>query len=148
MKPLLSLLLMLLTTSLLAGETYSSKCVGVTDGDTISVMKAGKAIKIRLEGIDCPESGQDFGAKAKQFTSALVFGKDIQVKEYNLDRYGRMVARIYVQGSDVSMELIRAGLAWHYKQYSSDQALAEAEERARKAKRGLCLMPNPVPPWE
>jgi micrococcal nuclease len=148
MTPLLSPLLLLLATPLLAGESYTGKCVGVTDGDTISVMKAGKAVKIRLEGIDCPEQGQDFGAKAKQFTSDLVFGKDVEVKEYNLDRYGRMVARIYVQGSDVSLDLIRAGLAWHYKQYSSDPVLADAEEQARKAKRGLWSMPNPVPPWE
>lgn len=149
MKPLSSLLLfLLLATPLLAGETYTGKCVGVHDGDTISVMHAGRAVKIRLEGIDCPELGQDFGTRAKQFTSALVFGKDVVVKEYNLDIYRRTVARIYVDGKNLCLELVRAGLAWHYKHYSSDPVLAEAEAEARKAKTGLWSMPNPVPPWE
>lgn len=135
-------------TLVLLGETFFGKCVGVSDGDTISVMKAGRAVKIRLEGIDCPELGQDFGTRAKQFTSGMVFGKDVEVKEYNLDRYGRIVARVYVQGEDVSLELIKAGLAWHFKKYSSDAALAKAEVQARGQKKGLWSMPNPVPPWE
>lgn len=133
---------------ILSGETFSGKCVGVSDGDTISVMKAGRAVKIRLEGIDCPELGQDFGTRAKQFTSALVFGKDVEVKEYSRDIYRRTVAGVFVEGQDLSLALVKAGLAWHFKKYSSDPALAEAEEQARKAKTGLWSMPNPVPPWE
>ena len=62
--------------------------VGVNDGDTISVMHAGKPAKIRIEGIDCPELGQEFGTRAKQFTSQLVFGKEVQVKECYPDNYG------------------------------------------------------------
>jgi endonuclease YncB( thermonuclease family) len=105
-------------------------------------MKAGRAVKIRLEGVDCPELGQDFGTKAKQFTSALVFGKHVVVREYNLDRCGRMVARVFVGGQDVSLDLVRAGLAWHYKKFSSDHVLAEAEVEARRAKVGLWSMPS------
>ena len=141
-------LLVGLAPALLAGDTYTGKCVGVTDGDTVSVLKAGKAAKIRLEGIDCPEMGQDFGTRAKQFTSELVFGKQVQVKEYYPDRYGRMVARVLVGGQDVSRELVRAGLAWHYKRYSKDPVLAEAEAEARRAEVGLWSMPSAVPPWE
>jgi len=111
-------------------------------------MHSGKSVKIRLEGIDCPEMGQDFGTKAKQFTSAFVFGKDVEVKEYYPDRYGRMVARVFEGGQDVSLELVKAGLAWHYKQYSKDPVLAEAEDQARRQKKGLLSIPNPVPPWE
>jgi endonuclease YncB( thermonuclease family) len=147
-KTAFGLLLLLAIVPLLSADTYTGKCVGVHDGDTISVMKAGRAVKIRLEGIDCPEMGQDFGTKAKQFTSGMVFGKDVEVKEYNLDIYGRMVARIYIEGKDLSLELVKAGLAWHYKRYSSDPVLAEAELEARKAKRGLWSIPNPMPPWE
>jgi len=138
--PLPTLLLLLPATPLLAGETYTGRCVGVHDGDTISVLKASRAVKIRLEGIDCPELGQDFGTRAKQFTSTLVFAKDVQVKEYYADRYGRMVARIYVEGRDSSLELLRAGLAWHFKKYSSDPVLAEAEVEARKANPILLYM--------
>jgi endonuclease YncB( thermonuclease family) len=98
MRSLLLLLLFFLAALLLAGETYTGKCVGITDGDTISVMKAGRGVKIRLEGIDCPELGQDFGTRAKQFASSLVFGKDVQIKEYSPDKYGRMVARAIGMG--------------------------------------------------
>jgi len=70
----LGVLLALLAAPLLAG-TFTGKVVGVTDGDTISVMRSGRAVKVRLHGIDCPEGGQDFGRRAKQFTSGLVFGK-------------------------------------------------------------------------
>lgn len=148
MKARPSLALVLLVTPLLWCETYIGKCVGVSDGDTISVMKAGRAVKIRLEGIDCPEMGQDFGTRAKQFTSGMVYGKDVEVKEYNRDIYRRTVARVYIGGQDVSLELVKAGLAWHFKKYSSDPVLAEAEVEARRGKRGLWSMPNPVPPWE
>jgi micrococcal nuclease len=145
---LFGLVLILICPLILLADTFTGKCIGVSDGDTISTMIAGRAVKIRLEGIDCPEIGQDFGTRAKQFTSALVFGKDVKVKEYNLDRYGRTVARVYVQGRDVSLELVKAGLAWHYKKYSSDPVLAEAEDQARRAKTGLWSMPSPVPPWD
>jgi hypothetical protein len=65
-----------------------------------------------------------------------------------VDRYGRTVARMYIDGKDVSLELGRAGLAWHFTRYSSDPVLADAEREARAAKRGLWVQPNPVPPWE
>jgi micrococcal nuclease len=140
--------LLIILPLLSSAETYTGKCVGVHDGDTISVMKAGRAAKIRLEGIDCPELGQDFGTRAKQFTSTLVFGKDVQLNEFYPDQYGRMVARVLIGGQDVSLELVKAGLAWHYKRYSSDPALAEAEAEARRLKKGLWSMPHPIPPWE
>lgn len=75
--------------------TFSGKCVGISDGDTIAVMKDGRAVKIRIEGIDCPELGQDFGTAAKRFTSTLVFGKVVSVKEYARDQYERIVASVY-----------------------------------------------------
>jgi micrococcal nuclease len=139
---------LLLVTPLLWAATYTGKCVGVTDGDTIAVVHSGKAMKVRLEGIDCPEAGQDFGTKAKQFTSSLMFGKEVEVKEYNPDRYGRMVARILVGGQHVSLELVKGELAWHFRRYSSDPVLAMAALEARKAKVGLRSMPGAVPPWE
>jgi len=80
-------------------QTFSGKCVGVTDGDTIGVLKDGKETKIRLDGIDCPETGQDFGSKAKRFTSNLVFGKTVEVYQKDIDKYGRTVARIIVDGT-------------------------------------------------
>ena len=132
----------------LASQTFSGKCVGVTDGDTIKVLRDGREAKIRLEGIDCPESGDAFSAKAKKFTSSLVFGKSVAVRVKETDRYGRLVARVFADGQDVSIALVQAGLAWHYTKYSSDPALAQAEKTARAAEIGIWSLPNPTPPWE
>ena len=65
------------------------------------------------------------------------------------DRYGRLVAPVILpDGRDLSVELVKAGLAWHYKKYSDDEELARLEVEARKASRGLWSEPEPVPPWE
>lgn len=111
------------------------------------MIKDGRAVKIRIEGIDCPELGQDFGTVARRFTSTLVFGKVVSVKEYARDQYERIVARVYTDGQDLSLELVKAGLAWYYKRNTSNAALSAAEIAARKLKIGLWSMPDPIPPW-
>ena len=105
-------------------ETFWGICVGVTDGDTISVTRDGRAVKIRLEGIDCPERGQDFSSGARKYTSALVFGKTVEVRKTGTDRYDRVLAVVYADGTNVNLALVQAGMAWHYKTYSSDATLA------------------------
>ena len=127
---------------------WSGKCVAVTDGDTIKVMHDGKAEKIRLYGIDCPEKNQPFGKKAKWFASDLVFKKIVEVKALNKDRYGRTIAWVYVNGTCLNEELLKAGLAWHYKRYSKEKNLSLLEERARVMKIGLWSDPHSIPPWE
>ena len=129
-------------------ERFAGRVVGVTDGDTISVMRDGRSVRVRLEGIDCPERGQDFGQRAKQFTSDMAFGKDAVVEVRDVDRYGRLVARVSVGGEDVSLALVRSGLAWHYTKYSRDPKLAEAEITAKSAQLGLWSRSAPTPPWE
>jgi micrococcal nuclease len=127
---------------------FEGKVVGVSDGDTIKVLKDGKQVKIRLAAIDCPEKGQPYGQKAKQFTPDLVAGKVVKVWETDTDRYGRIVGFVFVGDKNLNKELLKAGLAWHYKQYSRDPEMAKLEFQARSAKRGLWAEPDPVPPWE
>ena len=114
----------------------------------LTVLRGNRQIRIRLEGIDCPELHQSFGTRAKQFTSNLVFGKKVTVDPKYLDRNGRTVARVSIEGKDTSVTLVQAGLAWHYKHYSSDPLLAKAEEQARRLKKGLWSEARPIPPWE
>ena len=139
MKP--TILLTLLLTLTASAFEFMGKVVGVTDGDTISVLRDGKAVKIRLDGIDCPERGADFSSKATKFTSALVFGKNVEVRGKENDRYGRLVARIVVDDQDVSVALVQAGLAWHYLKYSSDPVLSRAEATAKAAEIGVWALP-------
>jgi endonuclease YncB( thermonuclease family) len=129
-------------------DRFVGKVVGVLDGDTISVMRNGRSVRVRLEGIDCPERGQDFSQRAKQFTSDKTFGNDATILVRDIDRYGRLVARVHVNGEDISLSLVQVGLAWHYTKYSSDPALAAAEKAARAARLGLWSHSNAVPPWE
>ncbi len=132
-----------------AAQTFTGKVVGVSDGDTIKVMHLGRAEKVRLAGIDCPEKKQAFGTRAKQFTSDLVFGKVVTVKVETMDRYGRTVGEIILpDGKSLNRELVRAGLAWWYRQYSQDETLGQLEVEARTAKRGFWVDPNPIPRWE
>jgi len=128
---------------------FTGKVVGVIDGDTIEVLHNAQAERIRLNGIDCPEKRQPFGKKAKQFTSTLVFGKDVRVKPYKRDRHGRTVADVLLADkTNVSYEIVRAGLAWWYRKYSKDTTIEQLEAEAREAKRGLWVDANPIPPWD
>ena len=101
---------------------WSGEVVGITDGDTITVLnrKTLKGVKIRLYGIDCPEGGQAFSKRARQFTSKLVFGKVVEVHRMDTDRYGRTVALVSEDKQLLNKELVKAGLAWVYDKYCSE----------------------------
>ncbi|WP_242916937.1 thermonuclease family protein [Pontibacter liquoris] len=125
------------------------KVVGVKDGDTIVLLQNGQQVTVRLYGVDTPEKTQDFGQRAKQFTSDLAFGKFVRLIPKNKDRYGRTVGTIILpDGRSLNEELVRNGFAWHYKAYSTDKKLADLETDARRFKRGLWQSPNPTPPWD
>ncbi len=128
------------------GTEFTGQVVGVVDADTILVMRNG----CEALGHDCPESHQPFGTRAKQFTSELAFGKIVKVQGRDVDRYGRTVGEVILpDGRNLNRELVRAGLAWWYRQYArGDQDLARLETDARSARRGLWIDKAPVPPWE
>ena len=81
-----------------------------------------RQFKVRLAGIDAPEKGQDFAHNSKQNLWYLVFGKSVLLQSRKLDRYGRIVAKVSIGQLDVNLQQIKAGLAWHYKQYESEQS--------------------------
>ena len=131
-------------------DLIQGKVIGITDGDTLTILMDRKQYKIRLAEIDTPERKQPYGSKAKDVLSALVFRKDVTAEVHDVDRYGRYVARIYVEELDVSREMIRQGAAWVYRQYLRDKSLLEVEAEAKVAKRGLWSLPEAqnIPPWE
>ncbi len=147
---------LLLLTLLMAGcqqhafkEGKPARCVGVKDGDTIVVVLDGQQVTIRLAEVDCPEKSQAYGQRAKQYTSGLCFGKEVSIVEKNKDRYGRTIAIVYVDDTTVlNKELVKAGMAWRYVQYSEDPVYGELEDEARNAHRGLWADENPEAPWE
>jgi endonuclease YncB( thermonuclease family) len=135
-----------------ARNTISGKVVSVTDGDTITVLDSSNTQhKIRIYGVDCPESHQGYGQKAKQFTSDLVFGKTVEIKIMDTDRYGRTVGIVNIDSKSLNAELIINGMAWFYGQYCKASFCSQwnqYQEEARSRKIGLWSMQNPIPPWE
>lgn len=137
------------------GDSFSGRVVGVSDGDTVTVLVGGRdQVRVRLSGIDAPEKKQPFGQSAKEKMSDLVYGRDVAVEWEKKDRYGRTVGAVLVSGQDAGLELLRAGLAWHYKKYQSEQTMDDrnrystAEDAARRKRLGLWSDPAPSPPWE
>lgn len=129
-------------------ETFTGQVVAVKDADTVEVMRAGKAVRIRLAEVDAPESRQAFGTQSKKFLSELVFGKTVTVTVTDVDRYGRLVAHLgLADGRDAHRELVKAGWGWWYRQYSKDASLGALQDAARAAGRGLWADPAPVEPW-
>jgi endonuclease YncB( thermonuclease family) len=148
------LLTMLISHSAVA-EMLVGKVVGVSDGDTLTVLDAARMQhKIRLVGIDSPEKSQAHGQKSKQSLSAMVFGKDVRVEWSKTDRYDRILGKVLMPWGDVNLAQIQAGMAWHFKRYAADQDVedraryADEETIARQAGKGLWSDGNPVPPWE
>ncbi len=93
-------------------QEFTGRVMGVSDGDTITVLHNGKAERIRLHGIDCPEKRQAFGKRAKQFTSNLVFAKTVTVQILDRDRYGHTVGEVLLaDGRSLNRELVRTGFA-------------------------------------
>jgi micrococcal nuclease len=130
-------------------NSFYAKVVGVHDGDSITVLTASnQQIKVRLEGVDCPELKQDYGQKAKQYTSSLCFQKQVRIETTGKDRYGRTLAFVYVGNTCINKELLKAGMAWHFKKYNSNSELGRLENAARSKKTGLWSQPSPRPPWE
>jgi endonuclease YncB( thermonuclease family) len=146
---------LLLTVHALAQDVIHGRVTAVNDGDTIKVLTAEKQLlRVRVAWIDAPESSQAFGQRAKQAMSALVFGKDVELRFHTVDRYGRLICMVLVDGTDAGLELIREGFAWAYAKYLPEASLdiqrsytaAEAAARARSI--GLWADPDPVPPWQ
>ena len=142
---------LLISTPADSQTVISGKVVGISDGDTITVLQDKEQFKIRLYGIDTPEKRQDFGSKAKQFTSSLLYGKEVRVIEEDIDRYGLVVGMVYEGDLCANEEIVKNGLAWVYRKYCKAPFCSEwlmYESDARSAKIGLWSHPSPVPPWE
>jgi endonuclease YncB( thermonuclease family) len=138
-----------------ADQVTPGKVVGITDGDTLTLLDATNTQhKIRLAGIDSPEKGQPFGQACKKSLSDLAYDRLVAVESSKLDRYGRVIGKVLVDGMDANLEQLRRGCGWHYKKYQNEQSLDDrilynaAEESAKASRAGLWADSDPVPPWE
>lgn len=148
MKKIYVMLLFFTLSILSFSESITGKVIAVSDGDTIKILVDKTTYKIRLNGVDCPEKNQDYGQKAKQFTSDMVYDKVVTADVKDKDRYGRYVADVIIDDTTLNKELVRNGFAWHYKQYSNDEELSTLEDEARGSQVGLWADSEPIPPWD
>jgi micrococcal nuclease len=149
MYRILLFLFILLSAGQLSAQNFYAKVVKIVDGDTYDVLDSiSRVSRIRMNGIDAPEKGQAFGQNSKDELGRWCFSKTILVKVYSKDRNGRLIADGYVNGKSLSLIMIEKGAAWHFKKYSSDTTLSNAENIARARKLGLWAEVHPTAPWE
>ena len=130
-------------------EEQSGKVVKIIDGDTFDMLTPeNKTVRIRMNGIDCPERKQDYYQVAKDGLGNMIFQKNVELQVTGRDRNKRLIAIVFCNKQNINLAMIRQGYAWHFKKYSSDSSFARAELEARKKKLGLWKMDNPIPPWE
>ena len=136
-------------------STLEGKVVSVADGDTLTVLDLQKTThKIRLAGIDAPEKKQPYGHISKERLLKRTIGKQVTVEFSKNDKFGRIVGKITINGADICLEQVKAGLAWHYKAFEKEQSerdrqdYSAAESHARNQKLGLWRDIDPIPPWE
>ena len=130
---------------------YCVKVTKIVDGDTFhGLTKENEQIKFRVYGIDAPERTQAFANRSRQHFSDLIFEKTVGIKvQTKRDRYGRPIVWVYTDdGKDVGLEMLKAGMAWHYKEYDSSPEYDKCEREAREARIGLWVDNNPVAPWD
>ncbi|RYH72185.1 nuclease [Flavobacteriaceae bacterium 144Ye] len=146
----IALLIVIITQTQLPAQNFIyGKVVAITDGDTFKLLtKDSTLIRVRVANIDCPESKQPFSQRAKQFTSSAVFDKQVEIKIIKNDRYGRAIAYVLYNDKNLSEELLKAGLAWHFVKYSNDESLQSLEDKAKQDKIGLWIDSKAMAPWE
>jgi micrococcal nuclease len=145
----LFLCLFISTLPFLCFSQLSGKVISVSDGDTFTMLLPdNETVKIRLHDIDCPEKNQDFGQVAKEFLSDLIYNKSVKVQELDIDRYGRTIGIVTIGNINVNEEILKAGLAWHYKRYDSSDLWSTLEANARQEKKGLWIRKDAIAPWD
>jgi len=136
-------------------EGFSGEVVKVIDGDTLDIRDdQGNEIRVRLAGIDAPESDQPYGQAARRNLSSMVSGRTVIIQSGKVDDYGRQVGVVWLDGDDICLEQLKAGLAWWYEYHKDEQsradqiAYANAEREAQGAERGLWSEADPINPYQ
>jgi len=151
---MIRIILLLICPILLFSQTFTAKVIRVVDGDSVNVLRISdkEELRLRLYGIDAPETKQPYGRESKDALKGLLGPNTvISVKVLDKDRYDRLICELHLDNKDISVNewMVSKGNAWHYVKYASDDmALKQAEENARNNKLGLWTIIDPTPPWE
>jgi endonuclease YncB( thermonuclease family) len=133
----------------------TGKVLNVHDGDTLTLLGPNNfEYKVRFNGVDAPELKQEFGDKSRKSLAKMVEGKIATIEYDKIDKYGRFVCKVFVNGTDINLEQLKRGMAWHFKKYQDEQnpddktLYAEQELTAKDSKTGLWKQKTIEAPWE
>ena len=151
---MIRIILLLICPILLFSQTFTAKVIRVVDGDSVNVLRISdkEELRLRLYGIDAPETKQPYGRESKDALKGLLGPNTvISVKVLDKDRYKRLICELHLDNKDISVNewMVSEGNAWHYVKYApNDMNLQSAEENARNNKLGLWSLETPIPPWD
>jgi micrococcal nuclease len=129
-------------------EVFEAKVIDVVDGDTLIVNDARGRLTLHLDGIDAPELDQELGREAKALLSKLAARKVATVRVKSRAPAGaESIARLQVKGTDLSVALLEAGLAWYCRRHTGNPDMRRAETAARLERKGIWRASHPIPPW-
>ena len=138
-----------LVAACVSAAPIAGRVISVIDGDSVTVLLAGRQVKVRLADIDAPEKCQDSGKRARTVLTGLVLNREVQLDVTGNDAYGRTLARVSTPAhGSINAAMIERGAAWVFRRYSNDPKLIEAEDQARRFHVGLWSDPNPMAPWD
>ncbi|HUP77223.1 MAG TPA: thermonuclease family protein [Pirellula sp.] len=134
--------------TLIGDESVEGKVTRIIDGDSVLVTDSKSVeYEVQLEGIDAPEIKQEFGKEATDGLSKLIMDKKVRITWKEKDSFERLLAQVYDGDKHINMEMLKSGMAWHFKRYNKDEELSKAETLAREAKKGLWAVDSPIAPW-
>lgn len=142
------MLLIVASSTVLAGEKISGKVKSVIDGNTLEIEGENKEVQIvQLMGIDCPELSQEYGDHAKLFLENLALKKKVTFTITGKDRWGKLLGIVLINNRvDVRVEILKEGFAWTAER-NAQQEFETIKETARESSKGLWKQNNPTPPW-
>lgn len=154
MKHFIPITLILLASNTYAENSFSTYNVRVIDGDTLEVIPPNqKSERIRLLGIDAPESNQAYGKESKATLKECVANNQVTIQWLERDQYDRIIGKVWANNTDCNLNQVHKGMAWHYKYYAKQQPVNDRktyslEESYAKSQRiGLWADPNPINPY-
>lgn len=154
MKYVISVALVFFSINSYAENSFSTYDVRVIDGDTIEVIPPNnRSERVRLLGIDAPESDQIYGAESTASLKKCVTNNQVTIQWLKRDQYDRIVGKVWANNVDCNLNQLSKGMAWHYKYYAKDQPVNDRkvysleESNAKSKQIGLWADPNPINPY-
>lgn len=135
---------------MISQTTIQGRSVHVSDGDTFTLLDDNNTQhRIRLEGIDAPERGQEFGNRSREYLANMIVGKRVTVTYTEKDKYERILGKVTTDSiHDINLRMIQSGMAWHYSYFNSEKEYANAEKEARNEIVGLWIDVDPINPYK